>query len=156
MKILTLTLLLILFSGSILAMGGKDKRNMLKALDSNGDKAISFEEFKAAPNKRFESKDLNNDGVLTLDEIQQHQADREAERQARVSERSQKAGERFNSLDANSDGTVTLEEAQQGMFNRLDADGNGLITREEAKEARGKHKRHRRPHRDPAEDAGEG
>jgi len=143
-----LPLFIITFASQSWASEGKHKRNMMKALDADGDGAVSFQEFQNSPDKRFQRTDINNDGFITLNEMEQHHAEREAkretERQSRRHKRAEKLGERFTMLDVNGDGTITLEEAQRGIFDRLDSNSDGVITRKEAKKARKHHKRHRR------------
>ncbi|MEY4869742.1 MAG: hypothetical protein RIS11_936, partial [Pseudomonadota bacterium] len=49
--------------------GGRDRRMDKMALaDSNGDKAISQSEFRAAAEARFAKADTNKDGSITPDE----------------------------------------------------------------------------------------
>ncbi|MFT7688539.1 MAG: Ca2+-binding EF-hand superfamily protein [Candidatus Azotimanducaceae bacterium] len=137
---LLITLLSVINLPTALAEEGKHRGKMLRALDTDGDKALSFEEFQNGPNQRFKNADVNSDGLLTLDEMkQQHEARttaREAERQARASERLEEIGEHFTELDTDDSGDITTEEAQRGMFNRLDRDGDGFISKHEAKKAR--------------------
>ena len=46
--------------------GGKDK---MKMMDTDGDGAVSKEEFMSHKEQRFLKKDANGDGVLTEDEL---------------------------------------------------------------------------------------
>ena len=49
--------------------GGKDK---MKIMDTDGDGAVSKEEFMSHKEQRFMKKDTNGDGVLTEDEMKKH------------------------------------------------------------------------------------
>jgi len=49
--------------------GGKDK---MKMMDTDGDGAVSKEEFMSHKEQRFMKKDANGDGVLTEDEMKGH------------------------------------------------------------------------------------
>ena len=49
--------------------GGKDK---MKMMDTDGDGAVSKEEFMSHKEERFMKKDANGDGVLTEDEMKKH------------------------------------------------------------------------------------
>jgi Ca2+-binding EF-hand superfamily protein len=48
--------------------GGGGRMDMMAAADSNGDKAISQSEFRAAAEARFAKADTNGDGSITSDE----------------------------------------------------------------------------------------
>jgi len=49
--------------------GGKNKMEMM---DTDGDGAVSKEEFMSHKEQRFMKKDANGDGVLTEDEMKKH------------------------------------------------------------------------------------
>jgi Ca2+-binding EF-hand superfamily protein len=71
------------------------KRGMLQSLDTNGDGAISREEFRAKRMEAFKKLDRNNDGQISLDEFM-----------------GQDEGRLFERLDKNSDGLITRDELQ--------------------------------------------
>ncbi|MFT5208920.1 MAG: Ca2+-binding EF-hand superfamily protein [Flavobacterium sp.] len=142
MKTCILLLALLSLTQQSFAGEGKQKRNMMRALDTDGDKVLSFEEFQNGPDQRFEGADADNDGLLTLDEMQSKHAERMAERQLRASEQLERIGARFTSLDTDASGDLTKEEARRGIFNQLDKNGDGFITKREAKKVR----HHRRNH----------
>lgn len=48
--------------------GGGHRGEMMKRLDTNGDGAVSKEEFLAGANERFSKMDRNGDGKLTQDD----------------------------------------------------------------------------------------
>ena len=107
------------------------------------------------PDAMFEAFDLNADGQVTREEVDQFRADRFAEvdtngdgtvseaefvahAQARAAER---AAERFSALDADGDGALgpdVLASTQLGdMFARLDQNDDGVITQDELSARRG-------------------
>ena len=49
--------------------GGKDK---MKMMDTDGDGAVSKEEFMSHKEQRFLEKDANGDGVISEDEMKKH------------------------------------------------------------------------------------
>ena len=52
--------------------GGKGAAHKIKRMDTDGDGAVSKEEFMAHKEEKFNKKDENGDGVLTEDEMQNH------------------------------------------------------------------------------------
>lgn len=138
--ILLVTLLSLIQAQQSFAGEGKHNRNMIRALDTDGDKTLSFEEFQNGPAQRFDQADANDDGLLTLDEMQKKHRERTAEREATIQQRAgdrlEEMRERFTNSDTDASGDLTKEEAQRGIFNQLDRDGDGFITKREAKKAR--------------------
>jgi len=111
-------------------------RMMFEELDANNDGAVTLEEMEAAREGRFARADANGDGQLTRDELVAAGQDRIEDRVDRMIERA----------DANEDGQISEEEmaemrgSRRGpdperMFNRMDADGDGQVTEAEFDEA---------------------
>jgi len=144
----TLYALAILAAGTAFAgdsARGDGPHNAMRA-DTDGDGRVSRAEASAAADSRtsewFDKLDLNKDGYVTQDEVQQT-------RDARRGEMKQKFDERFTEADANKDGQLSLDEVQQKMprlaerFGTLDKDKNGMLSKEELQ--RGGPGRHHSP-----------
>jgi Ca2+-binding EF-hand superfamily protein len=116
---------------------------MLEKLDSNNDGTVSIVEINQMGAKRAAEIDANNDGKITQTEIDTHRAQQREARQA-----ARKAA-RFAKLDSNGDGIVTTAEfssAQTARLVAMDTDKNGVISADEAKAKRGHHYgRHAKP-----------
>lgn len=93
-------------------------RALMERLDSDGDHRISLAEFKQPDANPFSQMDGNEDGELTLEEMQEFQV-------RRLRERIEK---QFASLDSNGDERVTVEEMRQDRFAHMDKDGDGYLT----------------------------
>ena len=103
---------------------GKMMRGMDR-LDTDGDGAISLEEFSGKRLERLESADADGDGTLSATELQDHITKREAERKARRAARR---------LDVDGDGKVTLaeiESQQKKRFALMDANDDGKLDQRE-------------------------
>jgi len=130
--------------------GGAPHDAFMRA-DTDGDGKVSRAEASAAADKRtaewFDKLDLNKDGYVTQDEIQQaHEARREQMQAA--------FDEKFKAADTNSDGKLSLDEVQAKMprlaqrFSTLDADKDGFLSKEEIQHggpASGGWERHHKP-----------
>ena len=98
------------------------------ALDTDGDGAVSREEFDARGGDRFAALDTDGDGALSAEEM--------------VAEARTRAQEMIARFDENGDGLLqeaempTPAEARSArMFDSLDADGDGTVTAEEFADA---------------------
>jgi Ca2+-binding EF-hand superfamily protein len=102
--------------------------------DTDHDGRVSRAEYDAAASQRrsdwFDKLDLNKDGYITQDEMNQARETRRANMRGRMDEK-------FKEADANGDGQLSLDEVQAKMprlaahFGDLDKDQNGLLTKEE-------------------------
>lgn len=93
-------------------------RALMERLDGDGDQRISLAEFKQPDANPFNQMDGNEDGELTLEEMQEFQV-------RRLRERIEK---QFAHLDSNADKRVTVEEMRQDRFANMDKDGDGYLT----------------------------
>lgn len=108
---------------------------MFKAVDSNGNGAISKSEFNAYyakhNAKHFKEMDANKDGQITPDEMQGGHKPSTARNDGTTH-----LDKRFNTADANSDGGLNKEEANAmpmltAYFDQVDANHDGKVTRQE-------------------------
>jgi hypothetical protein len=107
--------------------------------DTDGDGRVSRAEATSSgaerSGERFDKLDLDKDGYLTHEELQQARETRRGEMRAKM-------GEHFKQADANSDGQLSLDEVQAKMprlaerFNTLDTDKNGLLSKDELRHGR--------------------
>ena len=121
---------------------------MINHLDEDGDNLVSIDEFRSPRKGLVERGDLNDDGVVTLDELQQHMQESASQRQqeleAKLEEMQSKMAEHFAELDTNGDGSVDAEEAKLAMFNRMDENGDGYLSADEIKRPERRQRRHRK------------
>ena len=108
---------------------GDDHRPAFETLDTDGDGAISVEEFRAHQAAHFAERDANGDGALDSDELVDAMTERARERATMMIQRM------LTWHDANGDGMLGQDEMPgdglAGMMLRLDADGDGRVTAEE-------------------------
>ena len=114
-------------------------KQMMRAMDADGDGLISFEEFQL-PDKhrgadRLDEADTDGDGNIS-------RAEMEAQLNAHLEAVKAKAEARFEQADINDDGFVTPEERKQVAFEMLDINGDGYLSPEELAAAQ---KSRRRP-----------
>lgn len=113
-------------------------------LDTNNDGSLTLEEVQAAPQARFDAVDTDGSGALSIAELT-------AAAQSQAADRAEKMMARF---DDNEDGALTIEEMRgnrsdraERMFERIDANEDGVITEEEFAEMReGRGRGHGRGH----------
>ncbi|MEM7678825.1 MAG: hypothetical protein AAF449_22815 [Myxococcota bacterium] len=114
------------------------------AADLNQDGQVSYAEFKAAGDARFQAADTDFNGELTRDEM----------KALRENERAEKATEHFRRMDANGDGVVSEAEMlaardarkerigdrrgdrRAKLMERFDANGDGELSDTERAQAR--------------------
>ncbi len=133
------------------ALGGEGASEIFDTLDTNSDKMITFEEFRAGKRmqslpvenvqKLFSRFDKNSDGTLSPSELK---------RRKHKARRSVLPGQKeFQQLDVDSSGDLTLEELQafelfsqmrgqrqSRLFKRIDRDQSGAATAAEMRKVR--------------------
>ena len=113
------------------AFGDRGPGAMFEAFDLNADGQVTREEVDQFRADRFAEIDTNGDGTVSQEEFVAHA-------QARAAER---AAERFAALDADGDGVLgpdVLASMPRGdMFARMDQNGDGVITEDEVSSRRG-------------------
>lgn len=96
-------------------------------------KPQTLEQMLARARERFAAADLNQDGKVTTEELEQARADRD------VAAPRWGAGGRLMRADTDTDGEITFADVEthtRDRFTRLDADKNGVVTGEELRAAR--------------------
>jgi len=90
-----------------------DKKNDVKAMDKNGDGAVSREEWTGKA-KKFEKLDVNSDGKIAKDD-------------------KKSAEERLRGMDANNDGVIARSEwkGNAKLFDRMDSNKDGQLAASE-------------------------
>ncbi len=131
----------LVFSAAALA---QDDGSRLSRFDTDGDDALSLEEFLAS--RIAANVDADEDGAITLEEytasVQRNFPERtRGDRQRRNGDgqgagtnseqmqqrRQERLNDRFQGIDADEDGVVTAAEYRLDRFNRLDRDGDGFL-----------------------------
>ena len=109
--------------------------------DSNGDGAVSAQEFEAAAKGRFQRMDANQDGVIDAVELAAIQKRMEERRAGRPEAgKGPGGGGAVALMDADQDGKVTEAEAlavSKARFAKLDVDNNGALSAAEQPARRG-------------------
>jgi len=114
-------------------------KQVVRAMDTDGDGLISYEEFELPEKRRgadrLEAADTDGDGNIS-------RAEMEAQLAEHVAADTERAEERFDRADINDDGFVTSEEREQVAFETLDENQDGYLSAEELAKVR---KRQRPP-----------
>ena len=110
-------------------MHGHMEEKMFKEADSNGDRAISKDEFNAFQSKHFEKMDANSDGKISHGEM-------ESGHNKHTESGTTHLDKRFNKADANHDGGLDRTEAEMmpmlsTYFSEVDANKDSKVTRQE-------------------------
>lgn len=144
--VLLATTLSILTSASSVTAEGRergprmDMHAALTQFDLNDDGALTLAEIQEAQTIRFTTADLNGDGSLSADELAQQIA---SDMQDRSDEMAEKM---LGRMDANEDGMLSAEEIAfrniDRMFGRIDADDDGILSAEELERLKGRKGRH--------------
>ena len=111
----------------------QDNGGRLARLDTDGDNALSLDEFLAS--NISGNVDSDADGAITLEEYVaslqrrprgngQGAGPNREQMQQRIQQR---LSERFEGMDADNDGVVSVNEYRTNVFGNLDRDGNGLL-----------------------------
>ena len=79
--------------------------------------------------------DANEDGVVTIEEVENHDNERKAEMNERMKAKREQAIARFQSADIDGDGMVTAEEARTERFNFIDENDDEQLSAEEFRNA---------------------
>jgi len=104
--------------------GHEGHGDKVKAMDTDGNGALTRAEVDAFALAHAAELDMNKDGVVTAVEMKAFRDAQRAKREA----------ERLARMDTNKDGKVSVDEiAEQraGWFMKRDADGNGELSAEE-------------------------
>lgn len=101
---------------------------LIDRFDGNKDGSVTLAEYLAGERERFAKADLDQDGFVTMDELETAFSGQVGRRGERI----------FTHFDADSDGRISLTEvetkgAERGLkrFLRLDADQDGFVTKAE-------------------------
>ena len=137
MKKLAKNAAFILLAGVAMTAFGKPIDRMIEKLDNNEDGMISAEEFQPPRNRgMMKYMDMNKDGVVTMDEINEQFGDDQAKIALRKAATMARAKDFFSVADIDGDGFVTEEEAQSAAFNRIDKNSDGYLTKGELRNAK--------------------
>jgi len=114
---------------------------MIERIDADQSGQISFAEFAARSNERFETADADGDGVLTAEERESARANRLQREGGRAEHRGMdpgkmaaRAAHRLEQIDTDKDGNISRAEHdahQQERFTEIDQNGDGALTRDE-------------------------
>jgi Ca2+-binding EF-hand superfamily protein len=137
------------------ALASRHGNKAVTHLDTDGDGLVSFEEFMPQngradrTSRMMEHADFDEDGAVTLDEMQQAGDERAAQKkekmEARMAERNEQMLQAFLEMDTDNSGSVTPEEIRLHMFSKIDQDQDGYLSTDEFSQhmqaSRGKHDR---------------
>ena len=136
----SLPLLLVIFTSAAFADNHGHGERAIQHLDDDGDGVISIEEFRTPNGRMLKRADMNCDGMITRDEIEQHHTARSAEMEQEQADRFVRRQERmdahFAEMDSDGDGSITTDEARFAMFSRMDKNNDGYLSADEIKRPR--------------------
>ena len=98
----------------------QSRKKGVMRFDFNGDGAVTFDEFSAGAQKRFEMLDADGNGIVTTAEIDAHLMKQLVRKRQRL----------LKMRDFDGDGSISRKEFEFGVqqrFTRLDRDGNGRL-----------------------------
>lgn len=144
----------------------QDDKDPMAMLDSDGDGNVSFAEFQENGFKGIARIDLDENGVLTLDELlnagprqrgrrgnQENDTEQDSANEERREQRRAKMAERitqsFQEMDLDGDEVVSSAEFNEANFLRMDKDSNGVLSADELRPPRGPRGPRRRGDRTP-------
>jgi Ca2+-binding EF-hand superfamily protein len=117
------------------------RKQDMKKLDANQDGFITPAELQGGVTMKFNSADLNKDGILSADEMaavrEQYKAPPKDGSRGGKLDRNQAATRmktHYKNADLNEDGNISQQEYQQYFgqrYQNFDPDGNGIITEQE-------------------------
>jgi Ca2+-binding EF-hand superfamily protein len=138
-RILVLAALLAGAAGAVHAAEGQSARDIFRQMDSNGDRALQFEEIAAARGKLFDAMDVNHDGVADASELRKAASEKTG-RDVQWARSAEFAAQRQR-IDANSDGVILRGEFVAFIPDRLlgaDKDGDRSLSISELRTLRRK------------------
>ncbi|MEM6681599.1 MAG: EF-hand domain-containing protein [Pseudomonadota bacterium] len=107
---------------------------MLERMDTDQSGALSYDEFIARPNQRFEKTDANGDGILSAEERENAKAERSARGGKPGQKRAGLGAGLLRKMDSNNDGDISRSEHDahhQARFSRIDLNADGALTKDE-------------------------
>ncbi|WP_417452091.1 EF-hand domain-containing protein [Kordiimonas sp.] len=111
--------------------GGHSKQAFMETYDLDGDGRVSEQEFYAARDKGYASRDGNGDGSVSPDEyVAEYEVRLDRQLAEQRDRQLKQAYVRFGVLDDDKNGVMTLEEFKKTgkrMFDRLDSNKDGLV-----------------------------
>jgi len=126
MKYTRLSMALGLILVPALAMAGDDKA---RAMDTDGDGAISSAEHAAGAKKMSTEMDANHDGYVTAAEMDAHWAAKgKADKAGKMK---MSSADKIKEIDTDGDGRISAAEHEAGsqkMFAKMDANADGKVT----------------------------
>ncbi|MEL6287230.1 MAG: EF-hand domain-containing protein [Pseudomonadota bacterium] len=114
--------------GKMAGHGGKGLQRMLRSMDADDNGELTLQELEQGQARRFDQADANGDGQVTADEMK-------AQRMRRIERRMERRIQRqMRRLDENRDGVVSKAEfvdAAKQRFTWADLNDDGTLTRDE-------------------------
>merc|ERR1719271_1764838 len=127
-----------------LGMTPEEAKAAFKAMDTDGDGKVSFDEFQAEAKKLFGELEKANGGHLTGEEFMDHFGATASDLKERLAEKFDSPSDAFAKFDKDGDGEVSEEEfiagakdmgiseyAAKKMFDKANVDGKGGLSEDE-------------------------